>query len=1016
MMQMINIHAVLNILYDRYGQPAAVATACIENLTNGQRLANNDFTGLRNFAEQLESAPKKLSGQYEQEASTMTNLKQIVRRLPSYLVNKWGDVSYRFREGGAIPRLSHLAEFVKRQAAIKNDPGFVVDKKFERQNESSTRSPGSRPNRQTSSFATDLKAGGVTPSPQNSNKPNFNRCLRCSNKHELTECEQFRADEIQARWDIVKRHKLCHICLKSGHMRGQCQSKIFCQCGSDRRHHGLLHNPPRRKEGSTGRAPLDEKALVTPVAPTVNHGRGEETQQPEKPRTVEQYATITEAVSRTILLHVVPITVIATNGSSLSTYGLLDNASRGTIIRSDVANSLGLKGQKEIVSVNTVMEKTNEEFEFVNFQLQSATGVGEIINVEEGLVSEKFNISERCLPKDIDRTCHPHLRDIEIPEVEVKEVCVLIGKDVDYAHEVFEVRKPSAPDSQLKALRGPLGWVITGTVQGAPTSKEINVNFTSYDKKLYEQVDNFWKLEAFRTQSIRERGAEISDYKTPASHNLSREDMRAAEILQKTTTMSGGHYETGLLWRNEDVKLPNNRSEAERRLWSLKRRFSRESDLEEKYRAVMEEYIVKGHARKLTSEEAATTGPKTWYLPHFPVTNPNKPGKVRIVFDAAAEYAGTSLNNNLLQEPDCTNSLVGVLLRFRQDNSVIVADIESMFHQVKVREEDQDSLRFLWWNGSTDDHPEEYVMTVHILGAADSPCAANSTLKRTADDNERDFDAVTVDTLRRNFYVDDCLKSVPTPDAAIQLASQLVELCAKGGFNLTKFMSNDRQVLAKIPVEKRATPSLDLDLDELPVNRALGVRWNIETDTFGFKVVDLDKPNTMRGVLSTISSVFDPLNFAAPVMLPAKQIMQTLWRRKAPWDQPISGEILMKWEKWKRYLPLLENVSVPRCYFSRLDHEGVRLQLHHFCDASEAGYGTASYLRIEYLDGLTECAFLTGKSRNAPIKCVSIPRLELQGALLAARMDSTVRNELDFNFERVVFWTDSMIVLNYIKN
>ena len=293
-------------------------------------------------------------------------------------------------------------------------------------------------------------------------------------------------------------------------------------------------------------------------------------------------------------------------------------------------------------------------------------------------------------------------------------------------------------------------------------------------------------------------------------------------------------------------------------------------------------------------------------------------------------------------------------------------------------------------------------MTVHIFGAADSLCAANSTLKRTANDNVKDFDAVTVDTLQRNFYVDNCLKSVHTPDAAIQLASQLVELCARGGFNLTKFMSNDHQVLAKIPVEKRATPSLDLDLDELPVNR--------------FKVVDLDKPNTMRGVLSTISSVFDPLNFAAPVMLPAKQIMQILWRRKVPWDQPISGEILMKWEKWKSYLPLLENLSVLRCYFSRLDHEGVRLQLHHFCDTSEAGYGTASYLRVEYPDGLIECAFVTGKSRNAPIKSVSIPRLELQGVLLAARMDSAVRNELDLNFEKVVFWTDSMIVLNYIKN
>ena len=96
------------------------------------------------------------------------------------------------------------------------------------------------------------------------------------------------------------------------------------------------------------------------------------------------------------------------------------------------------------------MEKTGEEFEFVHFQLRSAKGVREIVDVEEGLVSERVNISEKCLPKDIDRTWHPHLRDIEIPEVDVKKVSVLIGKDVDYAHDVLEERKPGLCRSQLK--------------------------------------------------------------------------------------------------------------------------------------------------------------------------------------------------------------------------------------------------------------------------------------------------------------------------------------------------------------------------------------------------------------------------------------------------------------------------------------------------------------------------------------------------------------------------------------
>ena len=169
-------------------------------------------------------------------------------------------------------------------------------------------------------------------------------------------------------------------------------------------------------------------------------------------------------------------------------------------------------------------------------------------------------------------------------------------------------------------------------------------------------------------------------------------------------------------------------------------------------------------------------------------------------------------------------------------------------------------------------------------------------------------------------------------------------------------------------------------------------------------------------MLSTISSVFNPLNFATPVMLPAKQIMQSLWHRIAPWDQPISGETLEKWLDWKSSLPLLSEITVPRCYFSRLEHKGVTFQLHHFCDASESGYGTISYLCLEDLDGFTKCAFVTGKYRNVPIKSASIPRLELQGALLAVWIDSAVRREVEFSFDKVIFWTDSMIVLNYIRN
>ena len=123
--------------------------------------------------------------------------------------------------------------------------------------------------------------------------------------------------------------------------------------------------------------------------------------------------------------------------------------------------------------------------------MQSASGEGEVITVEEGLVSEKFNIAANCLPEDIDRSSHPHLADIEIPEVLPRKVTVLIGKDVSEAHEVFEVRKSNKPASQLRALRGPLGWVITGTIHGSQSHRNISVNFVTCDKNLHYQVEKF---------------------------------------------------------------------------------------------------------------------------------------------------------------------------------------------------------------------------------------------------------------------------------------------------------------------------------------------------------------------------------------------------------------------------------------------------------------------------------------------------------------------------------------------
>ena len=207
----------------------------------------------------------------------------------------------------------------------------------------------------------------------------------------------------------------------------------------------------------------------------------------------------------------------------------------------------------------------------------------------------------------------------------------------------------------------------------------------------------------------------------------------------------------------------------------LRRRLERDPVLK-KYLASIDDYVEKGYAHKLTPEETKVRSNKTWYLPHHPVLNPRKPGKVPAVFDAASTFAGTSLNEELLQGPDLINNLVGVLVRFRQDSVTLITDIESMFHQVRVIPEDTDALQFLWTDGDLQKPPEEYKMLVRIFGAKSSPCCANRALKESANDNEAKYSKLVADVVQRNFYMDNLLKSTTTVEQAIDLSLKLISL------------------------------------------------------------------------------------------------------------------------------------------------------------------------------------------------------------------------------------------------
>ncbi|KAK3726566.1 hypothetical protein QZH41_001952, partial [Actinostola sp. cb2023] len=615
-----------------------------------------------------------------------------------------------------------------------------------------------------------------------------------------------------------------------------------------------------------------------------------------------------------------------------------------------------------------------------------------------------------------------------MPYREDIDVGLLIGLDCTRALIPREVI--AGDGNNPYALKTDLGWGIIGKYKDAASDNDEEDNIGVSHRIISCEVTN---PQASCYLSRRTKTKEVlnplqvnkmfeldfSEVSTK-KETLSYEEKRFLQKMENGIVQrSDGHYQMPLPFREEIPNLPNNKALASHRLKKLQQRMAHDDKYYSMYKAAMDEVIEKGYAEKIPESKKVTEDGKVWYIPHHGVFHPKKPEKLRVVYDCSARYKGESLNEHLLAGPDLTNNLVGVLCRFRQEPFAFIGDIEGMFHQFKVEEEHRDFLRFLWWeNGNLQRTPDEYRMTVHLFGAKSSPGCSNYGLKKIADDYEDEFGSKVADFIRNDFYVDDGLKSLPTEEQAISMVQKSKQMCARGGLRLHKFTSNSRQVIESIPPEDRAKDLKELDLQQssLPLERALGVQWYVENDVFQFKIVIQDKPLTRRGILSTVSSIYDPLGFIAPVVLTGKRILQELTRDKIDWDEPVPETLKIHWEKWKSSLPLLENLHIDRCYKPHNFGTLKSVELHHFSDASDKGYGQCSYLRLINNQDQVHCSFVMGKARVTPLKVFTIPRLELTAALLSAKVSSTLQRELEFIQVKETFWTDSQVVLGYISN
>ncbi|KAK7906758.1 hypothetical protein WMY93_015370 [Mugilogobius chulae] len=467
----------------------------------------------------------------------------------------------------------------------------------------------------------------------------------------------------------------------------------------------------------------------------------------------------------------------------------------------------------------------------------------DFIELPTVLTQATMPVSRINVPRQEDVAKWSYLSSIKLYEVD-SNVDLLIGTDAPKVLEPWELINSQCNGPY--AVRTRVGWVINGPLRaGDSEGSGVRTGCTVV-------TANRISVEHLENMLMQQYNHDFNEKTYDVQLEMSREDVKFMNIMKETTVLKDGHYCIDLPFRVENPVLPNNRCAALQRLQSLKRRFERDGTFKDQYTDFLNNMLEQGYAEKVPASEQAPKEGKVWYIPHHGVHHPTK-GTLRVVFDCGCTYKGTSLNSQLLQGPDLTNTLIGVVLRFREESVALMADISAMFHQVQVPHKHVNFLRFLWWpNGDTAKEPEEYRMSVHLFGAVSSPSCSNYALRRTADDNALEFSEDVINTVKENFYVDDCLKSTATEEEATKLIHGLTALCEKGGFHLQKWVTSSPNVLASIPQNIRAVglENMDLDRDQLPVERALGMQWCVQGDTFSFRTAVKERPHTRRGILS----------------------------------------------------------------------------------------------------------------------------------------------------------------------
>ena len=867
-----------------------------------------------------------------------------------------------------------LSGFLKRVHTSRKVDARLEDLSPKTNTRSTAPAPDRRPPRQVRTFT----AVGTAKTES---------CLKCQGSHSLKQCQLFRQLSVPARWELVKPSDLCINCLQHGHRAQTCSVAPCQQC--KKKHHAMLHQD--RGEASAGSSSSPKPSEKKQEQPTRH-----------------DTTTCASFPGNGTALMLIPV-VLQGKDEAIQCTALLDSGSTTSYIREDVAKAVGLQGELETLSATVLGGK-----KVSGTRERVTAGLGDIAGTFQTTLSAwvlpTITNSLEATDWNSQKAKWPHLEDVTFPQITSPQVDILIGVNCAECHVCLSERRGRT--TEPIARQTPLGWTCFGQVDrsdGTIDDSRDEQTMLVLDKPLDVLVQQFWSLEA--------------DVQSSALDTPSVDDRRAEMIVDGGKSFDAGRFTYGIPWNTPDSRphLRSNRTQAERRLRLLEKTLSRKPAIGEEYHRVMAAHESKGYIREVSDEEVAHDGVDQWYLPHFPVVRADKATtKVRVVYDAAATWDGTSLNEQMFSGPALQNDIINVLLKFSMEPVALVGDVSEMFLQVGLEKADRRYHRLVW-RASDLEPVRTYEFNCVVFGVRASPYLAGKAIKDTVKKFGGEYAESTGKLVNDSLYVDDLLGSLPSEEAAITARLQTQELLSKGGFHMRKWLSNREAVMETVPESDRAT-SIALNLGEhvhcsLPTVKTLGVSWTAGGDAFTFRYHAVQPAKyTKRSVLSGLATIFDPRGQIVPFTVRAKVLFQDAWLCNLGWDDPLPPSHRLRWQHWFDELPDLAALRIPRSFKeSSQPSADAQLTIHTFTDASDRALAAVSYVRAEYPNGLVRVTLGIAKSKPAAVRRQTIPLLELQAAVMGVGLSQRLENVLGVPIAEHQFWTDSMNVLSWLQ-